>query len=80
MSTTQGKVERPFKGHTFVAARDGTVVTITRDGRHVGRWLWDDEDGISADGRYVNLMDDTDDSEDVLSMLSRALRALTLPS
>lgn len=76
----QAKVEITHKGHTFTASRDGKLgVDITRDGQRVGTWAWDGE-GIVALDDYRNLLPDTDDSEDVLSVLARKLHAAGLPS
>ena len=51
--STSAKVEVNFKGHTFVASREGAEVTITCDGHAVGAtgtWGWDEEGGIVAVG------------------------------
>lgn len=77
------RVEAKFKGHVFIASRAGEAVTITRDGLAIGgpaTWYWDDESTIRPRGQYVDLLPDIDDSEDALSLLSRRLRSMALPS
>ncbi len=77
MAATMIEIERG--GHRFTAWHAGRVVTIARDGVNVAVGRWDDEDGIVCDPP-VQLLPDTDDSEDVYGILSALLRAAALPS